>query len=142
MRFQRYLNVIRYIESNIRALVLLNSLNLLQKRDKRLGKPHIYLFSQTRLISSIKHEGSCKILYVTADWFAWHTLGMLLMSTLGIIFHSNFMFISLLVEINKIFESKIVNIFLSISFSICLIDGKKNLMLLQSKYYPLSSYEN
>ena len=29
------------IESNIHALVLLNLLNLLQKRDKMLGKPRI-----------------------------------------------------------------------------------------------------
>ena len=30
------------IESNIRAPVLLNLLNSLQKRDKMLGKPHIW----------------------------------------------------------------------------------------------------
>ena len=29
-----------------------------------LGKPHIYLFSSTRLINSIKHEHSCTIIYV------------------------------------------------------------------------------
>ena len=29
-----------------------------------LGKPRIYLFSPTRLINSIIHEHSCKILYV------------------------------------------------------------------------------
>ena len=35
----------------------------LRKRDKMLEKPRIYLFSQTRLINSIKHEHSCKIFY-------------------------------------------------------------------------------
>ena len=29
-----------------------------------LGKPRIYLFFPTRLINSIKHEHSCKILYL------------------------------------------------------------------------------
>ena len=33
-------------ESNIRALVLLNVFNLLQKRDKMLGKFRILFFSQ------------------------------------------------------------------------------------------------
>ena len=38
-------NALWQIESNIRAPVLLNLLNLLQKRDKMLGKPGIlYLF--------------------------------------------------------------------------------------------------
>ena len=46
MRFQSNLNVICYIESNMRALVLLNLLNLLRKRDKMLGKPHILFFPQ------------------------------------------------------------------------------------------------
>ena len=41
MRFQSILNVISKIESNIRALVLLNLLNSLRKRDKMLSKPHI-----------------------------------------------------------------------------------------------------
>ena len=53
---------------NIRALVLLDLLNSLHslgaKRDKILGKPRIYLFSPTLLIDSIKHEKSCKILYI------------------------------------------------------------------------------
>ena len=40
MRFQS-LNVICEIESNIRALVLLNLLISLRKRDKMLGKPRI-----------------------------------------------------------------------------------------------------
>ena len=39
------LNVIWQIESNIRALVLLNLLNLMRKRDKMLGKPHILSLS-------------------------------------------------------------------------------------------------
>ena len=51
------------IESNIPALVLLNLLNSLRKKDKMLGKPHILSFFPTRLINSIKHEHSCKILY-------------------------------------------------------------------------------
>ena len=41
------------MESNIRALVLLNLLNSLRKR-----------FYQNRLINSIKNEHSCKILYI------------------------------------------------------------------------------
>ena len=41
-----------------------NCLNLLRKRDKMLGKPHIYLFSPICLINSIKHEHPCKILYI------------------------------------------------------------------------------
>ena len=32
-----------------------------------LGKPRIYLVSSTRLINSIKHEHSCKILYLCPD---------------------------------------------------------------------------
>ena len=44
------------MESNIGALVLLNLLNL--------ASLAFYLFSPTRLINSIKHEHSCKILYV------------------------------------------------------------------------------
>ena len=32
-----------------------------------LGKPHIYPFFQTCLVNSIKHEHSCKILYVHID---------------------------------------------------------------------------
>ena len=38
--------------SNIRAFVLLNLLNSLQKRDKMLGKPRIYHFSPTRLVKA------------------------------------------------------------------------------------------
>ena len=45
------------------APVLLNVLNLLRKSDKMQGKPHILSFFPTRLINSIKHEHSCKILY-------------------------------------------------------------------------------
>ena len=52
------------IESNICAHVLLNLLNLLRKRNKILGKPRILSLSPTSLINSIKHEHSCKILYV------------------------------------------------------------------------------
>ena len=44
-----------YIESSIRAPVLLNSLNSLRRIDKCLAT----LFSSTRLINSIKHEHSC-----------------------------------------------------------------------------------
>ena len=45
------------------AHVLLNLLNLLQKRDKMLGKPCIlslfYLFFTRSLINSIIHEHKC-----------------------------------------------------------------------------------
>ena len=50
---------------DIRDLVLLNLSDSLRKRDKMLGKSRIYLFSSTCLINSIKHEYSCKILYMT-----------------------------------------------------------------------------
>ena len=53
-------------ESNILALVLLNLLNSLQKRDKMLDKRQILSLSPTRLIKSIKHEHSCKILYISS----------------------------------------------------------------------------
>ena len=43
--------------------MLLNVLNSLRKSDKMLGKPRILSFSPTRLINSIKHRHSCKILY-------------------------------------------------------------------------------
>ena len=52
----------KYIESNIRALVLVNLLNSLRKRDNIIGKPRISSFFPTRLINSVKHEHSCKIL--------------------------------------------------------------------------------
>ena len=42
------------MESNIRALELLNLLNSLRKRDKMLGKPRILSLFPTRLINSIK----------------------------------------------------------------------------------------
>ena len=41
LRFQSNLKCHMLIESNIHALVLLNLLNLLRKRDKMFGKPHI-----------------------------------------------------------------------------------------------------
>ena len=73
-------NVIWSIESNIHAPVLLNSLNLLPKRDKCLTSLTFYLFSSTRLINSIKHEQSCKILSVDAkitfnNHFSWRKAG-------------------------------------------------------------------
>ena len=52
------------IESNIRAPVLLNLLNSLQKEIKCSASLAFYLFSPTRLINSVKHEHSCKVLYV------------------------------------------------------------------------------
>ena len=52
------------IESNFDALVLLNLLNSLQKRDKMLNKARIYLFSPTHLMNLIKHEHSYKILFI------------------------------------------------------------------------------
>ena len=39
-------------------------LNSLRKRDKMAARLTFYRFSPTRLINSIKHEHSCKILYV------------------------------------------------------------------------------
>ena len=44
--------------------VLLNLLNLLQKRDKMLDKNAFYLFSPTCLVNSIKNEHLYKILYL------------------------------------------------------------------------------
>ena len=41
---------------NIHALVLLNLLNLLRKRDKMLASLAFYLFFPTHLINSIKQE--------------------------------------------------------------------------------------
>ena len=61
MRYQSNLND---IESNIHALVLLNLLNSLRKRDKCSQSLAFYLFSSARLIHSISHEYSSKILYV------------------------------------------------------------------------------
>ena len=46
--------MIKLIESIMRALVLLNSLNSLRKRDKMLGKLRIYLFFPSCLINLIK----------------------------------------------------------------------------------------
>ena len=88
MNLQSNLNVIWSIESNIRAIVLLNILNSLRKRDKMLGKPRIlslfpnlfnkfsaslafFLFFPTCLINSIKHEHSCKILYLQSQSLSW-----------------------------------------------------------------------
>ena len=56
-------SVMWLIESCIRAPVLLNVLNSLGKSLRCSAKPRI-LFSPTRLINSIIHEHSCKILYV------------------------------------------------------------------------------
>ena len=44
--------------------VLLNLLNSLRKSDKMLGMPRILSLFLTNLINSIKHEHSCKILYL------------------------------------------------------------------------------
>ena len=43
----------------MRAPVLLNLLNKLQKSDKMLGKPRILSFTQL-----VKHEHSCNTLYL------------------------------------------------------------------------------
>ena len=67
-------NVMWYIESNIRAPVLLNLINSLRKSVKILGKPRIYFFSPTPSINSIKQEHSCKILYVSCKLILWCTL--------------------------------------------------------------------
>ena len=64
IRFQSNLKVNMIKESNIHAHALLDLLNLLRKKDKMLGKPGILSLFPTRLINSIKHEHSCKILYI------------------------------------------------------------------------------
>ena len=61
---QKWPYFIWWIDINVRALVLLNLLYSLRKRDQMPGKPRIFLFSPTCLIHSIKHEHSCKILYI------------------------------------------------------------------------------
>ena len=53
------------MESNIRALVLLNLLNSFRKRDKMLGKPRISsLLSKSFNKFNKKNEHSCKILFI------------------------------------------------------------------------------
>ena len=79
------------MESNIRALVLLNWLNSLRESHKMFGKPRIkylfptrlinaslaiYIFFPTRLIHSIKHEHSCEILYESEE-FAEYNMAMI-----------------------------------------------------------------
>ena len=59
------------IESNVCAPVLLNELNFLRKEIKCSVSLTFYLFSQTRLISSIKHEHSCKILNLKDGQETW-----------------------------------------------------------------------
>ena len=49
---------------NIHAPVLLNLQNLLQKRDEMLNKPSILSLFLNSFNIFIKHEYSCKILYV------------------------------------------------------------------------------
>ena len=56
------LNVLSSVESVIGAPVLLNFFKLVAKSLA------FYLFSPTRLINLIKHEHSCKILYVTMKY--------------------------------------------------------------------------
>ena len=53
------------IESNIRALVLLNLLDSLRKKDKMFGKPRILSLFPNSFNKFNKHEHSCKILYIT-----------------------------------------------------------------------------
>ena len=43
---------------------IIEFIKLVAKRGKMLGKPRILSLFPTRLINSIKHEHSCKILYV------------------------------------------------------------------------------
>ena len=57
-------NAMWLIESNIRAPVLLNLFNSLQKVIECLASLPFYPFTPTRLINSIKQEHTCKILYV------------------------------------------------------------------------------
>ena len=51
-------------ESNVRAPVLLNSLSHCEKEINCSTRLAFDLFSSTRLINSIKHEHSSKILYI------------------------------------------------------------------------------
>ena len=65
-KFLSNVNVMLYLESNIHdnihASVLLNLLSLLPKSNQMRGILTFYRFSQTRLINSINHEHSCKVL--------------------------------------------------------------------------------
>ena len=52
------------IESCIRAPVLLNLLNSLEKTDKMLGKASHFIFFPNSFDKFNIHEHSCKILYI------------------------------------------------------------------------------
>ena len=52
------------IEACIRAPVLLNLLDTLGKTDKMLGTASHLILSPTRLINSVIHEHSCKVVYI------------------------------------------------------------------------------
>ena len=39
-------------------------LKSLRKKDQMLDNPRIYLFSSSRLVNALKHEHSCKIIYL------------------------------------------------------------------------------
>ena len=56
---------------NIRALILMNLLNLLQKKENAWQASHFISFPQTHLINSIKYEHSYKILYFTLKCFPY-----------------------------------------------------------------------
>ena len=76
------------IKSNFCGPVLLNLLNSLRKSDKMLGKPlTFYGFSSTRLINSIKHEHSCKILYIQneKDYLKWLFQCLIILCMLSIV---------------------------------------------------------
>ena len=80
MIFQSNFNGIWWIEFNIRALVLLNLLNSLRKRDKKCSTSlAFYLISPTRVIYSIKHKHSCKILFIVYHslfvYWRWRHVG-------------------------------------------------------------------
>ena len=64
MRFLNNFNVMWYIESNIRAPVLLTLLNSLRKGHKCAASLAFYLFFSTCLIHPIKYDYSCKILCI------------------------------------------------------------------------------
>ena len=62
------------------ALVLLNLLNSLRKRDKMLGKPRITLFPNS-FNKFNKHEHSCKILYINCTaWISVLNEGQLILT--------------------------------------------------------------
>ena len=67
-----YFNVMRLIESNICAPEFIK---LITKKDKCSASLAFYLFPPPRLVKSIKHEHSCKILYISNDIVHYDNVG-------------------------------------------------------------------